>query len=148
MAASSPTRSHPAPQRLLIVEDEFLIALALEEALNSAGYETVGICARFEDAVTLAGSTRPDVVLMDIRLASERDGIDAAIEIKKSFGIASVFMSGNLDAQNVARAAEAEPIGWLSKPYPMDQLLTFLARLGDRFPQAGGAGGGNDRERP
>lgn len=134
MARSRQAQRLPAPQRLLIVEDEFLIALALEEALEGAGYETVGICSSYEEAVELAGAARPDVVLMDIRLASKRDGIDAAIEIKKNFGIASVFMSGNLDQQNVARAREAEPIGWLPKPYPMEQLLDFLERL--KHPQA------------
>lgn len=129
MAQSTQPKSHSAPQRLLIVEDEFLIALALEEALERAGYETVGVCGSYEEAVELAAAAKPDIVLMDIRLASERDGIDAAIEINKRFGIPSLFMSGNLDAHNVARAHEAEPVGWLPKPYPMEQLLDLLAHI-------------------
>jgi DNA-binding NarL/FixJ family response regulator len=111
------------PKRILIVEDEFIIALAAEQALLEEGFEVVGVAASFEEAVALAEKTKPDLVMMDIRLTSQRDGIDAAIEIRRSLGIGSLFTSANQDPNNVARAAPANPEGWLPKPYSSERLI-------------------------
>lgn len=118
------SRTDPTPRkRILIVEDEFLIALSAEEALVSEGFEVVGVAATFEVAVGLAESERPDLVLMDIRLASALDGVEAAIEIRRRFGLASLFTSANQDPENVARAQAADPVGWLPKPYAIESLV-------------------------
>jgi two-component system, response regulator PdtaR len=117
-------QADPLPRkRILIVEDEFLIAWTAEEALVSEGFEVVGVAATFEEAIGLAERERPDLVLMDIRLASARDGVEAAIEIRRRFGLASLFTSANQDPENVARAQAAEPAGWLPKPYAIESLV-------------------------
>lgn len=118
-----------SPKRLLIVEDEFLIALSAEEALVAEGFEVVGVAATFEQALSIAESELPDLVLMDIRLASKRDGVEAAIEIKRRFGLPSLFTSGNQDPENVARARTAEPVGWLPKPYAVERLVEEVRLL-------------------
>ena len=116
------------PARILVVEDEFLIALTLEDTLADAGYEVVGVAATFEQAVALAGRARPDLAIMDVRLASTRDGIDAAIEIRRRFDVASLFASANLDTHNAARAAAARPAGWLPKPYTPERLTAAVEK--------------------
>jgi two-component system, response regulator PdtaR len=114
--------SAPA-KRLLIVEDEFLIALMAEDALVAAGIDVVGIARTFEEAVALCGREQPDLVLMDIRLASARDGIEAATEIRRRLNIASLFVSANHDPDTMRRAEPAAPAGWLAKPYTADRLV-------------------------
>ena len=69
--------------RVLIVEDEYFVALDAEDALSSAGFMVVGISATAEEAIEKAAAEAPDIVLMDIRLAGPRDGIDAAAEIRR-----------------------------------------------------------------
>ncbi len=118
---ASKTREGSA-QRIMIVEDEFLIAITLEDMLVSEGYVVVGTAASYEKALALAEETRPSLVLMDIHIASERDGVDAATEIYQSLGIRSMFTSANIDPDNVERGKAANPAGWLSKPYSPNAL--------------------------
>jgi len=116
----SPNSHHP--NRVLIVEDEFLIAMTAEDSLCDAGIEVIGVAATCEEAIALA-EQMPDLVLMDIRLASARDGIEAAIEIRRRFGIPSLFTSANHDDATMNRAEPAEPQGWLPKPYSPEALV-------------------------
>ena len=113
--------------RILIVEDEFLIALELENRLLDAGFEVVGIAATAEEAISLAESESPDLAITDIRLASRKDGIDTAIELFTTLGLRSIFSSAHaddVDTQNRAKAAS--PIGWLQKPYPASALIGLI----------------------
>lgn len=126
MAEADPSRDLKG--RILVVEDEFLIAMTIEDALQAAGFAVVGIAATFEQAVALADRERPDLAIMDVRLASARDGIEAAIEIRRRFGVASLFASANVDPHNQARAEQAQPAGWLSKPYTPEKLTRAVER--------------------
>lgn len=78
------------------------------------------------EAISMAESEKPDLVIMDIRLAGRRDGVEAAIEIFSTLGIRSIFASAHADNETRKRAAPASPIGWLQKPYPADDLLRLL----------------------
>lgn len=122
-ADEQPLSSEP---RLLIVEDDYFILLDIEAALQRGRFEIVGTATSAAEAIEAAGRMRPDLVLMDIRLRGERDGIDAAIEIRRRYGIACVFATAFSDAALRARAAEAEPLGWLIKPYTSEQLLAAI----------------------
>jgi DNA-binding NarL/FixJ family response regulator len=113
-------RSSP---RILLVEDDFLVSMEMETGLEEAGYEVVGIAATAEEAVSLAAQRPPALVVMDIRLAGERDGVDAALEIFRTLGIRSIFASAHGDAQTRARAEAAQPLGWVAKPYRVETLL-------------------------
>jgi DNA-binding NarL/FixJ family response regulator len=123
-ADGSPANATPA--RILLVEDEFLIAMSIEGDLRDGGYDVVGIAHSAEDAVAMAKAERPDMVLMDIRLVGKRDGIDAALEIYQTTGIRCIFATAHGDAETVARAASAAPLGWLHKPYGRDSLLSAV----------------------
>ncbi|WP_218127861.1 response regulator [Belnapia rosea] len=113
---------------MLVVEDEYFVALAAEDALASAGFEVVGVAATAEEAVEIAGTERPDLVLMDIRLAGARDGIDAASEIRGRLGIPSLFATAHSDAATRARGeGAAAPLGWLTKPYAPTELTAAVA---------------------
>lgn len=115
--------------RILIVEDEFFIALNLEDMLLAQGHVPVGIATSADEAVLLAEQERPDLVLMDVRLIGVRDGIDAAIEIRSRFNIRSIFVSANADPQTKGRAQAAAPIAFLQKPLTEDRLKIALAGL-------------------
>lgn len=108
---------------ILLVEDDFLVGMEMETGLEEAGYEMAGVAATAEEAVALAARRRPALVVMDIRLAGDRDGVDAALEIYRTLGIRSLFASANGDSQIQARAAPARPLGWVAKPYRVETLL-------------------------
>ncbi|HEX8222553.1 MAG TPA: response regulator [Allosphingosinicella sp.] len=111
---------------ILVVEDDFLVGMEVESGLEDAGYEVAGPAATAEEAVELAASRRPALVVMDIRLASKRDGIDAALEIFETLGIRSLFASAHVDSQVRARAEAARPLGWVAKPYRVETLLAAV----------------------
>jgi len=113
--------------RVLIVEDNFLIALQIEEMLTGAGMRVVGIASSADQAIELAARERPALAVMDVRLAGERDGIDAAGELFQRFNVRSIFATANDDPNTRARAASYAPLGWLTKPYTMTSLLIAMA---------------------
>src|SRR6266436_5946996 len=73
--------------RILVVEDDFLVAAEIEIALSDAGFDVAGVATSADEAVELAQSQRPALVVMDVRLAGERDGMHAAVEIFRKLGI-------------------------------------------------------------
>ena len=115
--------------RVLVVEDEFFISLHAKSLLQLLGHAVVAIAVSAEQAVSIAEKENPDVVLMDIRLAGSRDGIDAAEEIRRRFGIGSIFVSANNDPETRQRAEAIKPLGFLQKPLTEHRLRIGLARL-------------------
>lgn len=113
-------------RRILIVEDEYFIAIEIDRWLSEAGHEVSGIVGSANDALAAALDQHPDLVLMDVRLAGNRDGIAAAHDIFLQTGIRCLFASAHFDPATQNRAAAAEPLGWLPKPY---SKLEFLAAL-------------------
>ena len=109
--------------RVLVVEDQFLVAHDCELQLQSAGFECVGLASTADEAINLACRHRPDLILMDVRLASRTNGVAAAIEIFERFGIRCIFTSGHADLATHAEAAQAQPLGWLRKPYTAEALI-------------------------
>lgn len=112
--------------RILIVEDDALVALGIRCTLEDLGYEVCGIAASEPEAVRLAEETRPDVTLMDIRLKGTVDGIDAARRIRNEFGIRSVYLSAYTDHQTMTRVTATYPLGFVQKPYSASQLKNAL----------------------
>lgn len=117
------------PGRVLIVEDEYFVALSIEETLSDAGFVVVGMAATAEQAIAMAAAERPDIVLMDIRLGGARDGIDAAAQILERFGIPSILATAQADPGTRRRGEQAaRPIGWVFKPFAPGELA---AAVGD-----------------
>ncbi len=109
--------------RLLIVEDDFFVAMELEHRLAEAGFEVVGIAVSADEAVQIADAKHPDLAIMDVRLAGARDGVDAAIELSARFNIPSIFATAHSDSRIRERAQVAKPRGWLQKPYSSFALI-------------------------
>ena len=112
--------------RILLVEDDYLVGMEIEAGLREAGCDVIGVAVTAEEAVELAERERPRLVVMDIRLAGERDGVDAALEIHRRFGIRSLFASAHGDPQVRARAEAARPLGWIGKPYRVTALVAAV----------------------
>jgi two-component system, response regulator PdtaR len=114
------------PVRILIIEDDLLIATQIEATLTEAGFEVVGPARTGEEAIELAATDPPDLAVVDIRLAGDRDGIDTALELFRSHGIRCIFASAHSDDEAGQRAAPAAPLGWLQKPYSMASLIEMV----------------------
>lgn len=112
-----------AHARVLIVEDDFLIASDMEAALREAGIEVAGLASSAEEALELAKTAKPAITIMDIRLAGKRDGIDAALELFRTHGIRCVFATAHYDRGTRMRAEPARPLAWVPKPYAMKSLI-------------------------
>ena len=115
-----------APCRILIVEDDALIALDLQQTVEELGGAVVGRASRADDAIGLAAKHRPDVVLMDIRLAGGSDGIEAAHGIRRLQQIPIIFVTGNTDPATRERVLEISDVSLLNKPVDHLQLGAIL----------------------
>jgi PAS domain S-box-containing protein len=114
------------PARILIVEDNRVVARDIRGQLSKIGHTVVGMTARSEDAVQLALSTRPEIVLMDIRLEGSLDGIGAAQGIRAHCNIPVIFLTAYADDETVQRAGLTEPFGYLLKPFEELELRTVI----------------------
>jgi DNA-binding NarL/FixJ family response regulator len=124
--SSLAVEAQAGPTRILVVEDDFLIALQTEAALTEAGFHVVGTAATAEEAIAIAKEDRPFLAVMDIRLASARDGIDAARQLFSEFNIRCIFATAHDDPLTRERAEPYAPLGWLAKPYTMASLVAMV----------------------
>ena len=116
------TSSQPAMPRVLVVEDQALIALALVADLAAIGCEVVGRAGSGEAAVALARRQAPDIVVMDVHLAGGMDGIAAATLIKAECSPRLVFVTAYADGPDRARMEALRPVAILGKPYHPNEL--------------------------
>ena len=108
--------------KILIVEDEQIVAVDLEGQLERLGYQVVGIAVSGEDACKMVASEQPDLILMDVRLDGPMDGIDAAHRIRQSKEVPILFLTAYCDTATLQRAAQVEPYGYLVKPFVPSDL--------------------------
>src|SRR4051794_10567851 len=103
-------QENPAERiRIVVVEDEAIAAMDLEMLLEELGYEVCDVVMSAPEAIRTAERSKPDLLLMDIRLADNTDGVTAALEIRARFGIRSVFLTAHTDAATMARVRAANP---------------------------------------
>jgi len=112
--------------RILIVEDETIVARDIGEQLGLLGYEPVGFCIRGEEVLAKAELVHPDLVLMDINLAGEMDGIEAARLIRDHLGLPVVFLTAFAERDTFDRAIGADPFGYVLKPFTERELRTVI----------------------
>jgi DNA-binding NarL/FixJ family response regulator len=113
--------------RILIVEDELLIALDAEMALEDAGHKVVGTAVTEDEAVEMAWTMRPDVMVVDLRLANGSSGYRAVERVQAELDVAVIFASGNLDPKTRKMLVGLRPIAMLSKPYGSAELVRVVA---------------------
>jgi PAS domain S-box-containing protein len=114
------------PVRILIVEDEVVVAMEIRRKLEAIGYTVAGIVGTGEEAIVSAGQTRPDFVLMDIKLAGKMDGTEAARRIHELYDVPVVYLTAHSDEKTLQKAKLAEPFGYLVKPFSEADLRTTV----------------------
>jgi two-component system cell cycle sensor histidine kinase/response regulator CckA len=125
-----------AAARILIVEDERLIAVDLQRRLTRLGHTVVGLAASGKEAIRKALVLRPDVVLMDIRLQGDMDGVEAAQRIQGSIAVPVVFMTAYVDEDTHQRVRATSPWGCLYKPFTPHQVQSVLENILSGHPPA------------
>ena len=112
--------------RILVVEDEAIVAMDLQSRLIALDYEVVGLAASGEEAIDKAEKTQPDLALMDIRLKGDMDGIEAAQQLRDRFSIPVVYTTAYADEETLRRAKLTEPFGYILKPFEDRELHTVI----------------------
>ncbi|MBI5946140.1 MAG: EAL domain-containing protein [Chloroflexi bacterium] len=111
---------------VLIVEDEQIVSMDIKNNLEHLGYIIAGQADRGEDAVKKAGELRPDLILMDISLKGEMDGIEAASQIRTQFDLPIIFLTAFANQSTLERARQAEPYGYILKPFETHELVIAI----------------------
>lgn len=112
--------------KILVVEDERIVALDIKNSLQELGYEVTGIASSGEDAIQKTIETNPDLVLMDIFLKGDLDGVEAAEEIRRSFNIPVVYLTAYSDENTLQRAKITEPFGYIIKPFKEREIHVVI----------------------
>jgi PAS domain S-box-containing protein len=112
--------------KLLIVEDEPIVALDLQQEVEQLGCEVVGMAESADEALVAAEICRPDLALMDIRIVGSMDGIQAARLLRSAYQVPVVFLTSYSDDTTVGRAAREMPYGYLTKPFQSRELKATL----------------------
>ena len=114
--------------RILIVEDDWLLATELENQLRELGYEIAAKASSGEDALSSATSTMPDVVIMDIRLGGKIKGTEAALWLTERFHLPIIFLTAYADADTLSAARASHPHALIAKPHHASEL-NFAVQL-------------------
>jgi len=111
---------------ILVVEDEGIVAQEIKSRLEKSGYSVCAVVHDGPTAIARAGEMRPDMVLMDIRLKGEMDGIEAAGRIRDRFNLPVVYLTAYTDPATLGRAKAVEPFGYVVKPFETRSLMVSI----------------------
>jgi two-component system, response regulator PdtaR len=112
--------------KILVVEDQNIVALNIKNKLKNLGYTVPGTAATGEEAIRKAELMNADIVLMDIKLKGDMDGIEAAREIKNRLGIPVLYLTASTDDEIFDKAKTTEPAGYISKPFKEEDLRSNI----------------------
>lgn len=112
--------------RILVVEDESLLAEDIQDRLKGIGYDVVALAYTGEEALAQAALVRPDLALMDIRLKGQTDGIETARVLRERFNVPVIYLTGEADDATLERAKSTEPLGYLLKPIEEKRLYSTI----------------------
>ena len=121
-----PARPPTTRRRILIVEDESLVALDLAHSLYDLGFDVLDTVATGSDALRAAAEHRPDLALVDIRIQGDQDGIDTAAVLRRRFHLPVVYLTAHADDKTLERAVRTEPYGYLLKPFNPKELKSVM----------------------
>lgn len=117
-------------KKILIVEDDMIISLVVENMVKKLGHTVVGKAISGEAAIEMALEHKPDLILMDIRLKGEMDGIEAITSIKQQISTDVIYLTGNSDKVNYERAKATQFIDLITKPFTINDLTKSLEMAG------------------
>ena len=112
--------------KILVVEDETIVAMDIRQRLESMGYVVTSTVTNGSAAIEQVSLNRPDLVLMDIQIKGQMDGIETAAKIQDLFIIPIVFLTANSDEKTLNRATRTAPFGYLLKPFEDKELKTTI----------------------
>lgn len=112
--------------RLLIVEDERVVALDIKSILKRLGYQVMDTVSSGEDALKKVEKNRPDLVLMDVKLDGEIDGVKAAQKIRSLYEVPVIFLTAYADPKTINRAKETFPYGYIVKPFEEKEIMSTI----------------------
>ncbi|WP_332912932.1 response regulator [Algoriphagus boritolerans] len=122
--------------KILIVEDELVIAEDLRETLEELGYEVCGIAISSREALALIEEKSPDLALLDIQIKGGKDGIELAAEINENYHLPFLMLTSHADIQTINRAKEVNPYGYLVKPFNEKEILAGIELAMANFGKA------------
>lgn len=111
---------------VLVIEDESIVSKDIQYSLKKLGYSIAGAAATGKKAVELAGETKPDIILMDIMLKGEMNGIEASAQIKEKYNIPIIFLTAYADENTLAKAKVTEPYAYIIKPFKEIDINTSI----------------------
>ena len=115
-----------ADTSIMLVEDEIIVAADVKNRLENMGYSVLGIFDTGEEAIQKAGELKPSLVLMDIVLKGEMDGIDAAQNIRELYDIPIIYLTAYSDEKTLERAKVTEPFGYVLKPFEDREIQSAI----------------------
>ncbi|MBK6540242.1 MAG: response regulator [Flavobacteriales bacterium] len=115
-----------AQTNVLVVEDESIVSKDIQHSLKKLGYNVVGAASTGEQAVKLAVDTQPDIILMDIMLKGEMNGIEAATQIRQETNIPVIFLTAYADESTLSKAKVTQPYGYIIKPFKEIDIHTSI----------------------
>lgn len=125
--------------KILVVEDEVVIADNICMILEDLGYELLEPAIDYEEALETIESDRPDMAILDIQLRGRKDGIDLAWKIKEDYDFPFIFLTSNADAMTIERAKKVMPPAYLVKPFNRDDLYTSVELALHNYAESKGA---------
>ncbi len=112
--------------KILIVEDETIVALDIKGAIKKLGFEVTNTATTYDDAIKCVIKNEPDIILMDINLQNSKDGIETVIDIQKIKNIPIIYLTAYTDDITIKRAIETNPVGYLTKPFKREELKSTI----------------------
>lgn len=112
--------------KILIIEDETIVALDIKRIVKSLGYEVTDTVTNFESAINSVEKNRPDIILSDINLNSDKNGIDIIETIQKKDFIPTIYITAYSDELTIQRAIKTNPMGYILKPFRKDDIKSAL----------------------
>lgn len=113
--------------KVLIVEDDFIIAKDIQVTLSKLGYKIVGVAHDSEKALDMLYSRKPDFVILDINIGGTKDGIDIAEVINEKYNLPFIYLTSYSDEHTLGRATSTKPYGYIVKPFEESDLKTSIA---------------------
>jgi CheY-like chemotaxis protein len=117
--------------KVLVVEDENIIAMDIQYTLRRFGFDVCGVVSSGEESIESATRTNPDLILMDIKLRGKMDGIYAAKQIQSKFNIPVIYLTAYGDESTLNRVDRTKPFGYINKPFEETELQSEIAHLLD-----------------
>lgn len=112
--------------KVLVVEDEAIIAMMISDTLRSLGYDVLKYAGNYDEALTRIEKDIPDIALLDIHLSGNKNGIDVARKIKETIDIPFIFLTSKSDSDTVGKAKALNPNAYLMKPFTKEDLYTSI----------------------